>query len=109
MGGSGDDTSLNAVCLTCSGGDQICSKSGPWGTWYGMRKESCTGGFDGFKLRFEASQGSGDDTAANNIHFRCKMEVSWVWRGTSVPSLGWLGGSLLLPHWLHHLWLKDQS
>ena len=89
--GSGDDTSLNAICLSCSGGDQICSKVGPWGNWYGLSTAPCPGGFGGFKFRFEGSQGSGDDTAANNVHLRCNG--SGHWKGTTAPNLwgSWSG------------------
>ncbi|CAM4663401.1 unnamed protein product [Leuciscus chuanchicus] len=41
-----------------------------WGVW-GRIKWCPSGYFKSFQLRVESSQGSGDDTAANNINFKC--------------------------------------
>ena len=63
--GGGDDTALNSICLQCSTGDEVCSRTGFWGSWATSGKSSS--GFDGAKLRFEQSIGRGDDTAANEL------------------------------------------
>jgi len=74
--GRGDDTAMNSICLSCSGGDIICSKKGFWGSWYRSRG-TCNSGFTGFNLRYEASCGPRcDDTAANDLELRCKG--TWV-------------------------------
>ena len=60
-----DNTALNSICLQCSTGGEVCSKTGYWGSWATSRRSSS--GFVGAKLRFEWSQGNGDDTAANEL------------------------------------------
>ena len=73
-----DDSAMNAICLKCSGGDEICSKKGPWGKWY-ESDTTCRRGFNEFKFLFEGKQpGDGDDTAANNIELRFNMNSSLV-------------------------------
>ncbi|CAL8129055.1 unnamed protein product [Orchesella dallaii] len=70
-----DDTALNSVKLFC--GDPyrpdtavLTSTEGPWGEWGSVF--SCYPGFlNGFQLRVEEYQGSGDDTATNNVRFFC--------------------------------------
>ncbi len=82
--GSGDDTSLNSVQLQCraqSGGASwwISSHNGFWGSWGNVA--SCknastsapTNFLDGARLRVEPSQGSGDDTGANDATFSCRQ------------------------------------
>ncbi|KAI4887796.1 hypothetical protein NFI96_024754 [Prochilodus magdalenae] len=76
----GDDTALNGIRLHCvntfSGKRRkldvatVKSETGSWGTW--TEPKWCSSGFlVAFKLRAEGDQGSGDDTAANNINFKC--------------------------------------
>jgi len=73
--GDGDDTALNSICLMCSGGKTICSKTGFWGNWY--ESGSCSGGFTGFNMRFQAYCGGDcDDTAANDLQLKC--DGSWM-------------------------------
>jgi hypothetical protein len=45
---------------------------GLWGTWQGPYWIPDGHYIVGFKVRFEPSQGSGDDTALNGIEFICK-------------------------------------
>ncbi|XP_043940101.1 vitelline membrane outer layer protein 1-like [Protopterus annectens] len=70
--GGGDDTALNAIQLHCTGEeDGIDSSTGEWGDWTAMRTCSSNGVLTSFSLRVEPPQHGGDDTAANNIKFRC--------------------------------------
>lgn len=78
--GSGDDTSLNAVRMTCtnkSGGSSstITPHSGYWGDW--LSTATCSGNRAIFwaNMLLESQQGSGDDTAGNDIHFACTDNV----------------------------------
>jgi len=73
-----DDTGLNSVCLLCSGGDVVCSKKYysklNTGTWHFARRE-CWNGLDAFQIKYESKQGMlADDTAANDIRFRCRSD-----------------------------------
>jgi len=87
--GRGDDTALNTICLTCSGGDEVCSKLGFWGKWYNETDITCSGGFNEFKFLFEDKQWSWDDTAANNIQLRCNNSGKWAKTMASQNNTGW--------------------
>ncbi|XP_027713053.1 vitelline membrane outer layer protein 1 homolog [Vombatus ursinus] len=73
----GDDTALNGVRLHCALGNAesntpvVESQSGRWGAW--SEPLWCLdGGFlTAFSLRVEDSSTPGDNTAANNVRFRC--------------------------------------
>ncbi|XP_059381727.1 vitelline membrane outer layer protein 1-like [Carassius carassius] len=78
--GRDDDTALNGIRLHCIASkassnsfrsySTIQSDVGSWGQWTDIKW--CSSGFlTAFQLRVERSQGDGDDTAANNIIFRC--------------------------------------
>ncbi|OCT90768.1 vitelline membrane outer layer protein 1 [Xenopus laevis] len=74
--GPNDDTALNGIRLHCFPYKQIyfertvTSTQGPHGNWSPTRM--CPFGYlTSFSLRVEPSQGRGDDTAANNIKFKC--------------------------------------
>ena len=54
--GDCDDTSMNAIRLTCSDGTELISKEGPWGTW--SNKVISADGIFGVTLRTEQDQGS---------------------------------------------------
>ncbi|KAF4099026.1 vitelline membrane outer layer protein 1 homolog [Onychostoma macrolepis] len=74
----GDDTALNGIRLHCVASNSMYSPNsasvqsaeGSWGGWKAIKW--CPSGFlTAFQLRVESSQGGGDDTAANNINFKC--------------------------------------
>lgn len=79
--GSGDDTALNAISLSCASASSarsftITPHPGEWGDW--SNYASCpAGGFArGGQLKFESSQAGGDDTAANSIRLQCDGGVA---------------------------------
>uniref|UniRef100_A0A8C1F1Y4 Uncharacterized protein n=1 Tax=Cyprinus carpio carpio TaxID=630221 RepID=A0A8C1F1Y4_CYPCA len=81
--GNGDDTALNGIRLHCVHKPNglsasyynfasVSSDVGSWGRWTDIKW--CPSGFlTAFKLKVEVPQGNGDDTAANNILFRCSQ------------------------------------
>ncbi|XP_073681058.1 vitelline membrane outer layer protein 1-like [Garra rufa] len=81
--GRGDDTGLNGIRLHCINNfkglirsyhdySTVQSDVGSWGRWTEI--QWCPSGFlTAFQLRVEKSQGKGDDTAANNIKFKCSQ------------------------------------
>uniref|UniRef100_A0A8D1L4F5 Vitelline membrane outer layer protein 1 homolog n=1 Tax=Sus scrofa TaxID=9823 RepID=A0A8D1L4F5_PIG len=86
----GDDTALNGIRLHCARGNAelnthvVESQSGRWGVW--SEPLWCPGGgfLVAFSLRVEAPVTPGDNTAANNVRFRCSD-------GTELqgPGLAW--------------------
>ena len=64
---------MNAVKLFCRGGGSVTSKTMDWGDWGGSGY--CQGEDNpvvGFRIKIEALQGKGDDTAANSVDLYCK-------------------------------------
>jgi hypothetical protein len=78
--GDGDDTSLNAVSLTCktksgTSAGTITPHSGLWGSWSSWSSSCATGhAMTQANMLVEPWQGSGDDTAGNDIHFYCNSD-----------------------------------
>uniref|UniRef100_A0A8C2JAJ9 Vitelline membrane outer layer protein 1-like n=1 Tax=Cyprinus carpio TaxID=7962 RepID=A0A8C2JAJ9_CYPCA len=79
----GDNTALNGIRLHCIDPSKGLSSSyenyasvqsevGSWGQWTEI-KWCPSGLLTAFQLRVESSQGIEDDTAANNIRFRCSQ------------------------------------
>jgi hypothetical protein len=74
---SGDDTALNSVQILCRdpvtlATEWISSYDGIWGSWHSSA--TCSGlgkHLTGARMRIESPQGSGDDTAANDVQFSC--------------------------------------
>ncbi|KAG8430994.1 hypothetical protein GDO86_019590 [Hymenochirus boettgeri] len=88
-----DDSALNGISLHCfpynSTNDKytVTSLMGPHGNW--SPSYSCTRGFlTSFSLRVEPPQGLGDDTAANNIKFRCSDKCEREGNGRTWGSYG---------------------
>ncbi|XP_062830660.1 vitelline membrane outer layer protein 1-like [Anolis carolinensis] len=66
-----DDTSLNGIRLYCKSGETIESTVGLKGDW--SKSIICSKGFlNSFSLNVEKPQGLLDDSAANNIKFKCQ-------------------------------------
>ena len=81
VGSDFDDTALNSVSLKCRSpgsswtSQYLYSRTGYWGYWSSPRY--CSGTDNpvvGFKVKFERSQGGGDDTAANDIDLYCQKD-----------------------------------
>ncbi|XP_062830661.1 vitelline membrane outer layer protein 1-like [Anolis carolinensis] len=66
-----DRTTLNAIRLSCSDGHHITSTEGKSGDWTFFKFCSGKHLLKEFKLRVSKPKMFGDDTAANNIVFRC--------------------------------------
>ncbi|KAF1639873.1 Vitelline membrane outer layer protein 1, partial [Eudyptes chrysocome] len=83
-----DDTALNSICLHCQDDSTfLCLLFIRWGTWTSF--QVCPVGYlISFSLRTEKSQGGGDDTAANNIHFRCSDATVLVGDGLARGRFG---------------------
>jgi hypothetical protein len=70
--GSGDDTSANAAQMTCTaGGTLSASNDGPWGGWQSWNQCPAGQAACGIRIKFEGSQGGGDDTAMNGLKLAC--------------------------------------
>ncbi|OCT90767.1 vitelline membrane outer layer protein 1-like isoform X1 [Xenopus laevis] len=90
---SGDDTALNGIRLHCFPFQStvkeytVTSTEGPFGTW--SRPTWCLcGNLTAFSLRVEPPQKHGDDTAANNIMFKCSDDRELEGSGLSWGSYG---------------------
>lgn len=81
----GDNTALNGIRLHCINPSKkssapyddyatVQSDVGSWGKWSDIKW--CPSGFlMSFQLRVEPYQGTWDDTAANNIRFKCSVNA----------------------------------
>ncbi|XP_067279603.1 vitelline membrane outer layer protein 1 homolog [Pseudorasbora parva] len=97
--GDGDDTALNGIRLLCADRSKGVlrdlfpteSHSGFWGDW--TRDKFCPSGYlTAFQLRVEPYQRSGDDTAVNNVRFKCTDGTVLEGDGTSWGDWGeWSG------------------
>ena len=85
----GDDTALNGICLICSQGGVICSTVGPWGPW--AESQTCSSGFNAFKIKYEASLRRGDDTGANEVLLYCSSNGAGYQTSNAGPWGSWTG------------------
>jgi hypothetical protein len=70
--GSGDDTAANDVQFSCGGSSTIHAPGGQgWGSWLNWATCPAQSAVCGLAVRFEESQGSGDDTAMNGLELEC--------------------------------------
>ncbi len=68
--GPSDDTSANAVNFWCSSAVEIgASNAGAWGGWGSWKGGYSNAAICGVKEKMESPQGSGDDTALNDVQF----------------------------------------
>ncbi|XP_017572663.1 vitelline membrane outer layer protein 1-like [Pygocentrus nattereri] len=92
-----DDTALNGIALRCTAPrtpssstinySTAQSTSGSWGQW--TQNRWCpTGQLVAFQLRVESYQWLSDDTAANNIRFRCSSGTVWEGDGMTWGTWG---------------------
>uniref|UniRef100_A0A673GXS9 Vitelline membrane outer layer protein 1 homolog n=1 Tax=Sinocyclocheilus rhinocerous TaxID=307959 RepID=A0A673GXS9_9TELE len=69
--GIGDDTAVNNIRFKCSGGSLLHGDGTSWGEW-GRWGPTCQGkAICGIKTRIEEPQGSGDNTALNDVRMYC--------------------------------------
>ncbi len=75
--GGGDDTGANSVVFSCSNGAVIeASNGGQWGNWTNWLTGPPNSAICGVRAKVEPPQGSGDDTALNDLEFTwCQLEV----------------------------------
>jgi hypothetical protein len=70
--GNGDDTGANNAEFTCSGGGYATAPGGQgWGQWSFWQSCPVNSAVCGLSIRFEGSQGGGDDTAMNGLRLYC--------------------------------------
>ncbi|MBV6622418.1 MAG: hypothetical protein KI793_05590 [Rivularia sp. (in: Bacteria)] len=71
---SGDDTAANSVAFWCSRGKRIEGNGGGWGRWGKWKGGYYKSAICGVAAKVEPPQGSGDDTALNDLEFTwCRL------------------------------------
>lgn len=81
QGGSKDDSAVNAVCLICNNGQEICSKQGMWGERI-QSQRTCRTGFSAAMIKSDKEDMAyydhvGDDTAVTDLVLRCGGRDIW--------------------------------
>ncbi|XP_036443929.1 vitelline membrane outer layer protein 1-like [Colossoma macropomum] len=70
--GDGDDTAANNIKFQCSGIQlELVGEGTSWGEWGGWSTHCRGKGICGIQTKVEPPQGSGDDTALNDVKFFC--------------------------------------
>ncbi|XP_073479127.1 vitelline membrane outer layer protein 1-like [Aquarana catesbeiana] len=65
-----DNTAANNIKFQCSDNNILTGNGGRWGTFCDW-SDICQSGICGIRTRVEPPQGGEDDTALNNVEFRC--------------------------------------
>ena len=70
---NGDNTAANGLKLTCVDNSLLeAENDGEWGEWMvALKKCPLNTYICGFRVQIQKEQGSGDDTALNNVDFQC--------------------------------------
>lgn len=69
LGSGRDDTAANSVAFRCSSGEVIEAEGGGWGNWGREIGGPARSAICGVAVKVEPQQGSGDDTALNDVAF----------------------------------------
>eukprot|EP01023_Acetabularia_acetabulum_P065572 TRINITY_DN8702_c0_g2_i1.p2 TRINITY_DN8702_c0_g2~~TRINITY_DN8702_c0_g2_i1.p2 ORF type:complete len:405 (+),score=60.59 TRINITY_DN8702_c0_g2_i1:530-1744(+) len=96
--GGGDDTAMNRFKMGCRSlynqvshvYTQTSGSAGNWGSWGNYVSVSGGNFLDGAGIKFEKSQGGGDDTAMNSINMRA-LDGSWHQPKNAGPWGDWKG------------------
>ncbi len=67
--GSGDDTAANSVAFWCNNQQRLEAQGGQWGTYGEWRGGFSNSAICGLRAKVEDRQGTGDDTALNDLEF----------------------------------------
>jgi hypothetical protein len=70
MQGDGDDTAANNLECKCSNGQVLLGDGEHWGDWNEW-SSPCDQGIETIQTRVQEPQGSGDNTALNDVRFTC--------------------------------------
>jgi hypothetical protein len=68
--GDADDTAANNLRCSCSSGETLYGDGTSWGEWNEWTK-TCTGSIVAIQTRVEKIQIGGDNTALNDVNFKC--------------------------------------
>ena len=76
--GRKDDTAVNNIRFRCSSSPELEGPGLDWGDYGGWSQVCVNGGICGIETKVEDHQGRGDDTALNDVRFRCCARVQQV-------------------------------
>uniref|UniRef100_A0A8C4WUL5 Vitelline membrane outer layer protein 1 homolog n=1 Tax=Gopherus evgoodei TaxID=1825980 RepID=A0A8C4WUL5_9SAUR len=81
-----DDTAANNIEFVCTGGAELKGDGRCWGKW-GPQSRSCgPRGISTIATKVEAPQGKGDDTALNDVYFKCSRPETLTSPTSQPPS-----------------------
>ncbi|KAJ6654783.1 hypothetical protein lerEdw1_006570 [Lerista edwardsae] len=93
-----DDTGMDGIRLHCTDGSTVESSSAQWGDWSDFVMCPKDTKLSLFSLRVEEFQGVKDDTAANNIQFKCADDVVLEGGGHPWGTFGHWSNKCFLSH-----------